>query len=82
MIGSCFFVWIFYHYYDQQFSEKAKEHEKQREEEYYREHGHPIDNAEKRFFETVERMRKERETIYEEIKEQLKSWMLFLCWNS
>ena len=31
-------------------AEKAKEYEKKREEEYYQKHGHPVDNAEKRFF--------------------------------
>ena len=54
-------------------AEKAKEHEKLREEEYYEEHGHPIANAEKRFFQIVEQKRKERESIYSELKDQLNS---------
>ena len=52
-------------------TEKAKEYEKKREEEYYQKHGHPVDNAEKRFFETVEKMKNERQAIYSEIMSQL-----------
>ncbi len=54
-------------------AEKAKEHEKLREEEYYEEHGHPIANAEKRFFQIVEQKRKERESIYSELRDQFYS---------
>ena len=52
-------------------AEKAKEYEKKREEEYYQKHGHPVDNAEKKFFETVEKMKNERQAIYSEIMSQL-----------
>ena len=36
------------------FLEKAKEHEKQREEEYYKKNGCPVQHAETKFFETTE----------------------------
>lgn len=51
--------------------EKAREVEKLQLEEYYRQHGCPIQIAEQKFFETVNKIRKEREKIYTEINSQL-----------
>ena len=53
------------------FLEKAKEHEKQREEEYYKKNGCPVQHGETKFFETIDKLKKEREKIYLEISSQL-----------
>ena len=51
--------------------EKVKELEKQKLEAHYRQHGHPIKIAEKKYFETVEKMKHERSRLYSEIFSQL-----------
>ena len=51
--------------------EKVKELERQKLEAHYKQHGHPIEIAEKKYFETVEKMKTERERLYSEIASQL-----------
>ena len=51
--------------------ERNREYEKQREEERLRKFGCPIMRAERNFFETVSRLRREREEFYNEVKSQI-----------
>ena len=51
--------------------ERNREYEKQREEESLRRFGCPVMRAERKFFETVGRLRREREDFYNEVKSQI-----------
>ena len=51
--------------------EKVKDMEKQKLEEHYKKHGHPVELAEKNYFASIEKMKMERQRLFAEIHSQM-----------